>query len=104
MACSHRTPNTHTHTHTYTHSLTGYNLDFEPYDSPIKIPSSATNADGLAYAGFMRVFAEALHQHDLELSVDYFSNLAIWNLAAMNSSNLDTIISMDTCVESFPCM
>jgi len=76
--------------------LDGYNLDFEPYDSPIKIPSSATNADGLAYAGFMRVFAEALHQHDLELSVDYFSNLAIWNLAAMNSSNLDTIISMDT--------
>lgn len=44
----------------------------------------------------MRVFADALHEHSLELSVDYFSNLAIWNLPAMNSSHLDTVISMDT--------
>eukprot|EP00039_Didymoeca_costata_P010752 m.145584 g.145584 ORF g.145584 m.145584 type:complete len:146 (-) comp14950_c0_seq1:86-523(-) len=54
---------------------------------------------GLMYAEFMNKFANALHSEGMELSVDYFSNLAIWNLPAMNSTALDTIISMDTYVQ-----
>eukprot|EP00041_Stephanoeca_diplocostata_P015396 m.293582 g.293582 ORF g.293582 m.293582 type:complete len:91 (+) comp20022_c0_seq18:820-1092(+) len=48
---------------------------------------------------FLNQFANALHGHGLELSVDYFSNLAIWNLDVMNMSSTDTFISMDTYVQ-----
>ena len=44
----------------------GYNLDFEPYPS---VRGSVTNMDGLAYAAFMKTFADALHAQHLELSV-----------------------------------
>jgi hypothetical protein len=42
------------------------------------------NRDGLAYAQFLDKFAQALHKEHLELSLDFFTDLAIWNLAAMN--------------------
>jgi hypothetical protein len=61
--------------------------------------AGVTNADGLAYAAFVRAFAAGLHAHGKELSVDYFSNLAIWNLAALNGTGADTLISMDTYVQ-----
>lgn len=71
----------------------GYNLDFEPYD---KI---ATNEDGAQYGIFLDKFAKALHKKNKMLSLDYFSNDAIWNLPAMNASAVDVMISMDTYVK-----
>ena len=65
--------------------LDGYNLDFEPYGA-VNLQAGVTNDDGLAYAAFIDKFAAALHAQNMELSVDYFSNLAIWNLGAMNST------------------
>ena len=75
------------------HGFEGYNLDFEPYGAP------QTNADGAAYARFLDTFATALHKEGKVLSVDYFSNLPIWNLPAMNDSATDMFISMDTYVQ-----
>lgn len=74
--------------------LAGYNLDFEPYGQP-----GVTNADGTRYADFVAKFARALHSEGMELSVDYFSNLGIWNLPALNDTGVDTLISMDTYVQ-----
>lgn len=73
----------------------GYNLDFEPYDG------MPTNADGLAYAAFVDTFADALHAAAPRkaLSLDFFTNVPIWNLAALNSTSIDTLISMDTYVQ-----
>ena len=67
---------------------------FEPYDGV------ATNDDGAAYGRFLTQFADALHAAGKVLSLDYFSNDAIWNLPAMNSSTVDTMISMDTYVQN----
>lgn len=75
------------------HGFEGYNLDFEPYGA------AQTNADGAAYARFLDTFATALHKEEKVLSVDYFSNLPIWNLPAMNDSATDMFISMDTYVQ-----
>ena len=75
------------------HGFEGYNLDFEPYGA------AQTNADGAAYARFLDTFATALHKEKKVLSVDYFSNLPIWNLPAMNDSATDMFISMDTYVQ-----
>ena len=71
----------------------GYNIDFEPYDG------KSTNQDGINYGIFLNKFANALHKVNKKLSVDYFSNLPIWNLGAMNSSSTDYFISMDTYVQ-----
>ena len=71
----------------------GYNIDFEPYDG------LSTNEDGVNYGIFLDKFAAALHKVNKKLSVDYFSNLPIWNLGAMNSSSTDYFISMDTYVQ-----
>ena len=38
----------------------------------------------------------------MTLSADYFSNLAIWNLGALNETAIDTLISMDLYVASNP--
>ena len=70
----------------------GYNIDFEPYDG------ESTNEDGLAFGIFLTKFADALHQVNKKLSVDFFSNLPFWDLAALNSSMTDYLISMDTYV------
>jgi hypothetical protein len=70
----------------------GYNIDFEPYDH------KGTNNDGLEFGIFLGKFANALHAVGKKLSVDYFSNLPVWNLGAMNSSSTDYFISMDTYV------
>lgn len=48
------------------------------------------NEDGLLYARFLSKFSDALHGAGIELSLDFFSNLAIWNLPAMNASAVDT--------------
>ena len=72
--------------------LAGFNLDFEPYDG-------VTNADGAAYAAFVDLFAAALHAQGLQLTVDFFSNGAIWDVAALNSTAVDVLISMDTYVQ-----
>ena len=74
-------------------NLTGFNMDLEPYSQHV------TNADGLMYAGFLDRFARALHARQRVLSVDYFTNLPFWNLAALNATALDRIISMDTCAQ-----
>jgi hypothetical protein len=50
------------------------------------------------YATFVNTFAVALHAKGMVLSVDYFSNLAIWDLPALNGTAVDTLISMDTYV------
>ena len=70
----------------------GYNIDFEPYDG------ESTNADGLSFGIFLTKFADALHQVNKKLSVDFFSNLPFWDLGALNSSTTDYLISMDTYV------
>jgi hypothetical protein len=72
----------------------GYNLDFEPYDK------LSTNDDGAKYGRFLDKFSSALHAKKKMLSLDYFSNNAIWNLPAMNDSAVDLMISMDTYVKS----
>lgn len=71
----------------------GINLDFEPYDG------AATNADGAAYGRFLTKLADALHGAGKVLSLDYFSNVPVWDLAAMNASSADRFISMDTYVQ-----
>ena len=47
---------------------------------------------------FLKKFADALHQVNKKLSVDFFSNLPFWDLGALNSSTTDYLISMDTYV------
>jgi hypothetical protein len=54
------------------------------------------------YATFVNTFAVALHAKGMVLSVDYFSNLAIWDLPALNGTAVDTLISMDTYVLCSP--
>lgn len=71
----------------------GYNIDFEPYDG------RGTNDDGVRFGQFLNNFATELHKVNKKLSVDFFTNLPIWNLAAMNSSSTDYFISMDTYVQ-----
>lgn len=78
--------------------LDGINFDFEPYSSGGG-RIGVTNQDGLDYATFVSAVATALQSHNIELSVDYFSNLAIWNLAALNSTGVNTLMSMDTYVQ-----
>ena len=68
----------------------GFNIDFEPYDG------KGSNNDGVRYGLFLEKFAAELHKVNKKLSVDFFSNLPIWNLGAMNSSSTDYFISMDT--------
>lgn len=80
----------------------GINLDWEPYAKGMTkwTPGDGDgvlNKDGLEYAEFLDRFGKALHAANLELSLDFFSNLAIWNLPAMNASAVDTFIDMDTC-------
>eukprot|EP00912_Choanoflagellata_sp_UC4_P002187 UC4_evm1s1386 len=71
----------------------GYNLDFEPYDG------LSLNKDGIAYAKFLKDLADALHAEDVKVSIDYFTNVPIWNLAALNDTSVDLFISMDTYVQ-----
>ena len=71
----------------------GFNIDFEPYDG------KGSNNDGVRYGLFLEKFAAELHKVNKKLSVDFFSNLPIWNLGAMNSSSTDYFISMDTYVQ-----
>lgn len=75
-------------------NLNGYNIDFEPYNQ------DSTYADGLLFASFADKFAKELHKHNVQLSIDYFSNLPFWNIGALNSTQVDTLISMDTYVPS----
>jgi hypothetical protein len=84
--------------------IDGYNLDWEPYVKGMTkwVPGDegdVNNDDGLAYARFVDTFAKALHQEQKQLSLDFFTDLAIWNLAALNSTAVDTVISMDTYVQ-----
>ena len=84
--------------------IDGYNLDWEPYVKGMSkwVPNDegdVNNDDGLAYARFVDTFAKALHKEKKELSLDFFTDLAIWNLAALNSTAVDTVISMDTYVQ-----
>eukprot|EP00038_Savillea_parva_P009726 m.185453 g.185453 ORF g.185453 m.185453 type:complete len:325 (-) comp16453_c0_seq1:58-1032(-) len=78
--------------------LDGINLDFEPYSAGGG-RIGVTNADGMRYAKFVDALAAACHAKGLTLSLDYFSNLAIWNLGALNDTQIDTLISMDTYVQ-----
>ena len=82
--------------------IDGYNLDWEPYVKGMTKwtpgdEGDVDNSDGLAYARFVDTFAKALHKEQKQLSLDFFTDLAIWNLAALNSTAVDTVISMDTC-------
>ena len=74
--------------------VAGFNLDFEPYDG------HGVADDGRGYGAFLKTFADALHAATppRKLSLDFFSNLPLWDLAAMNASSVDYMISMDTYV------
>ena len=77
-------------------NISGYNMDFEPYAEA----TTLTNADGLLYASFLHRFALALHKTGrLVLTVDTFTNLPMWNLAAINGTAVDRVITMDTYVQ-----
>eukprot|EP01051_Picozoa_sp_SAG22_P013988 SAG22_NODE_1635_length_3925_cov_19.715107_4_plen_314_part_00 len=84
--------------------VAGINLDWEPYAKGMTkwTPGDGDgvlNKDGFIYATFLDKFGKALHAAGKELSLDFFSNLAIWNLPAMNASAVDTYIDMDTYVQ-----
>jgi len=66
-------------------------LDFEPYGD-----TTLTNADGVIYAYFVEYLALALHVASKVLTLDYFTNLPVWNLALLNGTSVDRLISMDT--------
>lgn len=72
-------------------NMSGINLDFEPYGD-----ASLTNADGVIYAYFVEYLALALHAASKVLTLDYFTNLPVWNLALLNGTSVDRLISMDT--------
>ena len=75
-------------------NITGYNLDFEPYGD-----HSLTNADGVVYGYFVELLSLSLHQKGIALSVDYFTNLPVWNLPYLNGTAVNRLISMDTYVQ-----
>ena len=79
-----------------TNNFGGFNVDLEPYSDSYPWHPTATAADGLAYAKLIDALAKALHAHGKVVSVDYFSNNPFWNLAALNATDADTLISMDT--------
>ena len=75
-------------------AVAGFNVDWEPTDgagNPVP-----TAADATAYAAFLTVFSDAMHQAGLVTSVDVATWSAIWNLTAIGESSVDMVISMGT--------
>ena len=74
--------------------FTGYNIDFEPTDK-------ATRQDAENYAVFLDRFADALHQHDVLLSVDIASWNEFWDFQRIANTSVDRVITMDTYAGGF---
>eukprot|EP00946_MAST-07B_sp_MAST-7B-sp1_P004551 g4551.t1 len=74
--------------------LAGFNIDFEPYSGN----EPTTYADALLFAKFANALAKGLHESGTaKLSIDYFSNLAFWDISLLNyTTEVDYLISMDT--------
>lgn len=72
--------------------LGGFNIDFEPYKQ------GSTYADAVLFAEFTDTLAKELHNSgNAKLSIDFFSNLAFWDIGALNATtDVDYLISMDT--------
>ena len=73
----------------------GYNLDWEPTDGEQPV-STVTDADGLAYAQFIDIFASKLHEANLGLTVDVATWSPAWNYTALAQTGADSFVSMGT--------
>jgi len=75
----------------------GLNLDFEPYDKKSQQPT-ATHVDGENFAAFVQILSKRIHAIGKELTIDVFLNNPFWDVDALNATDVDLLISMDTYV------
>ena len=81
---------------------TGYNLDWEPTASNTTAP--VTQFDATKYAQFIDRFSDALHKHNMRLTVDVATWVtqpdgngpSVWDYTAIASTDVDKAISMGT--------
>ena len=75
------------------YQYTGFNLDWEP-------TTFATTRDAEEYANFITTFANALHEKELKLSVDFSSWSPLWNFTLLAETTADRLIDMSTYTSS----
>lgn len=76
-----------------TYNYTGYNIDWEP-------AVGGNSKDAVDYANFLTTFSDALHEHNLLVSVDCATWSPIWNLTLIGESSVDYVFDMSTYTNS----